>query len=92
LLAQGKPFDVIANAGVMASPQGKTADGFETHFGTNHLGHFVLVNKLVPLLNRADAWSRYPDHRVFANVQARAAFMETFIKHSFARAAGAKPS
>jgi len=51
LLAQGKPFDVvIANAGVMACPQGKTADGFETQFGTNHLGHFVFVNKLVPLL------------------------------------------
>ena len=52
LLAKGKPFDVIiANAGVMACPQGKTADGFETQFGTNHLGHFVLVNKLVPLLH-----------------------------------------
>jgi NAD(P)-dependent dehydrogenase (short-subunit alcohol dehydrogenase family) len=34
----------------MACPQGKTQDGFETQFGTNHLGHFVLVNKLVPLL------------------------------------------
>jgi NAD(P)-dependent dehydrogenase (short-subunit alcohol dehydrogenase family) len=52
LLARGKPFDVIiANAGVMACPQGKTQDGFETQFGTNHLGHFVLVNRLVPLLN-----------------------------------------
>ena len=51
LLARGKPFDVIiANAGVMACPQGETQDGFETQFGTNHLGHFVLVNKLVPLL------------------------------------------
>jgi NAD(P)-dependent dehydrogenase (short-subunit alcohol dehydrogenase family) len=51
LLARAKPFDVIiANAGVMACPQGKTADGFETQFGTNHLGHFVFVNKLVPLL------------------------------------------
>ena len=51
LLAQNKPFDVIiANAGVMACPQGKTQDGFETQFGTNHLGHFVFVNKLVPLL------------------------------------------
>jgi len=51
LLARGKPFDVIiANAGVMACPQGKTADGFETQFGTNHLGHFVFVNKLIPLL------------------------------------------
>src|SRR5579862_4112600 len=51
LLAQGKKFDaIIANAGVMACPQGKTADGFETQFGTNHLGHFVFVNKLIPLL------------------------------------------
>ena len=51
LLARAKPFDVIiANAGVMACPQGKTQDGFETQFGTNHLGHFVLVNRLIPLL------------------------------------------
>src|ERR1700691_6287041 len=53
LLAQGKPFDVvIANAGVMASPKGKTADGFETQFGTNHLGHFVLVNRIASLLHK----------------------------------------
>jgi len=51
LLAEGKPLNVlIANAGVMACPEGKTADGFETQFGTNHLGHFVFVNKIVPLL------------------------------------------
>ena len=51
MLARAKPFDVIiANAGVMACPQGKTQDGFETQFGTNHLGHFVFVNRLVPLL------------------------------------------
>lgn len=41
---------LIANAGVMGCPEGTTADGFETQFGTNHLGHFVLVNRLVPLL------------------------------------------
>ncbi len=41
---------IIANAGVMATPEGRTADGFETQFGTNHLGHFVLVNRLRPLL------------------------------------------
>jgi len=53
LLAQDKRFDlVIANAGVMACPFSHTADGFETQFGTNHLGHFVLVNKIVPLLAR----------------------------------------
>ena len=51
ILAEGKPLHVlIANAGVMAAPQGITADGFETQFGTNHLGHFVFVNRLVPLL------------------------------------------
>ena len=53
LLKKGKPFDVvIANAGVMATPFGHTEDGFETQFGTNHLGHFVLVNRIVPLLRR----------------------------------------
>ncbi len=51
LLTAGKPFDiVIANAGVMATPFGHTADGFETQFGTNHLGHFVLVNRIAPLI------------------------------------------
>jgi NAD(P)-dependent dehydrogenase (short-subunit alcohol dehydrogenase family) len=51
LLAKGELFDVvIANAGVMATPFGRTADGFETQFGTNHLGHFVLVNRIAPLI------------------------------------------
>lgn len=51
IVAKGQKFDVIiGNAGVMACPEGKTADGFETQFGTNHLGHFVFINKLVPLL------------------------------------------
>ncbi|MEJ0025015.1 MAG: SDR family NAD(P)-dependent oxidoreductase [Rhizomicrobium sp.] len=51
LVAAGKPFDVvIANAGVMACPKGQTADGFETQFGTNHLGHFVLVNRIASLI------------------------------------------
>jgi NAD(P)-dependent dehydrogenase (short-subunit alcohol dehydrogenase family) len=51
LLAKGGRFDVIiANAGVMATPFGHTTDGFETQFGTNHLGHFVLVNRIASLL------------------------------------------
>jgi NAD(P)-dependent dehydrogenase (short-subunit alcohol dehydrogenase family) len=69
LLAAGKPFDlIIANAGVMACPKGKTADGFETQFGTNHLGHFVLVNRIASLLkagsrlvNLSSAGHRYAD-------------------------------
>jgi NAD(P)-dependent dehydrogenase (short-subunit alcohol dehydrogenase family) len=51
LLAKGGRFDVIiANAGVMATPFGHTTDGFETQFGTNHLGHFVLVNRIASLM------------------------------------------
>lgn len=69
LLAAGKAFDVIiANAGVMATPKGQTADGFETQFGTNHLGHFVLVNRIASLLkpggrlvNLASAGHRFSD-------------------------------
>ena len=51
LVEDGRGFDiVIANAGVMATPFGKTENGFETQFGTNHLGHFVLVNRIAELM------------------------------------------
>jgi NAD(P)-dependent dehydrogenase (short-subunit alcohol dehydrogenase family) len=69
LVADGRLFDVIiANAGVMATPFGKTEDGFETQFGTNHLGHFVFVNwiaKLIKvggrLVNLSSAGHRFSD-------------------------------
>ncbi len=48
---------LVNNAGVMFTPEGRTANGFETQFGTNHLGHFVLTNRLLPAL-RAGAPSR----------------------------------
>src|SRR5262249_45285346 len=44
---------VVNNAGVMASPPAKTADGFELQFGSNHLGHFVMTCLLAPALLRA---------------------------------------
>lgn len=51
LLGAARSVDaIIANAGVMAVPQGTTADGFEMQFGTNHLGHFVLINRMSGLL------------------------------------------
>jgi NAD(P)-dependent dehydrogenase (short-subunit alcohol dehydrogenase family) len=69
LIADGGRFDlVIANAGVMACPFGKTPDGFETQFGTNHLGHFVLINRIAALMkpgsrlvNLSSAGHRYAD-------------------------------
>ena len=40
---------LIANAGVMACPEQRTAQGFEWQFGVNHLGHFVFINNIIDL-------------------------------------------
>jgi NAD(P)-dependent dehydrogenase (short-subunit alcohol dehydrogenase family) len=45
---------LLNNAGIMAPPFGRTADGFEMQFGTNHLGHFALTGVLLPTLLRSD--------------------------------------
>ena len=51
LVTTGNSFDlIIANAGVMAGPKERTADGFESQFGTNYIGHFVLINCIAGLL------------------------------------------
>ena len=51
LLHDHASIDVlIANAGIMACPKATTVDGFELQFGTNHLGHFLLITRLMPAL------------------------------------------
>jgi NAD(P)-dependent dehydrogenase (short-subunit alcohol dehydrogenase family) len=46
-----EPFDVLVNnAGVMALPFSRTAEGFEMHIGVNHLGPFALTNLLLPMI------------------------------------------
>lgn len=50
-LGEHRSLDLLVNnAGVMAIPYARTADGFEMQFGTNHLGHFALTGRLLPAL------------------------------------------
>ena len=56
ILSAHQTVDILVNnAGVMAMPEGRTIDDFETQFGINHLGHWTLTAKLLPALLRADA-------------------------------------
>lgn len=55
LLDEGKPIDVLVNNAGLAGLRGQTKDGFEVAFGTNHLGHFLLTTRLLPLLEKASA-------------------------------------
>jgi len=79
LITDGRLFDVvIANAGVMATPFGKTEDGFETQFGTNHLGHFVFVNRIAKLIKDGGRLVNLSSagHR-FSNVDLNDPYFET---------------
>lgn len=69
--SQHPTLDILmCNAGIMAQPPGQTVDGYELQFGTNHLGHALLIKKLLPLLEASadprivllssQAWGLHP--------------------------------
>jgi len=56
LLDKEDKIDIlINNAGIMTCPEWKTEDGFEMQIGTNHFGHFLLTELLIPLLRKSSA-------------------------------------
>ncbi|WP_370936086.1 oxidoreductase [Amycolatopsis sp. cg13] len=60
-----EPIDLlINNAGIMIPPLSRTADGFESQFGTNHLGHFALTNLLLPRIRGRVVTVSSNGHRV----------------------------
>ncbi len=78
-------LDVLMNnAGVMAIPERRTADGFEMQFGTNHLGHFALTGRLLDVL-LATAGSRVVSVTSLAADTGRINFDDLMSRKSYSR-------
>merc|ERR1711997_1035512 len=61
LLEKEEKIDyLINNAGVMLCPDWKTEDNFDMQMGTNHLGHFLLTEMLMPLIQKSAASGHHP--------------------------------
>ncbi|PNF13961.1 Retinol dehydrogenase 12 [Cryptotermes secundus] len=73
---------LINNAGIMACPQGKTEDGFETQFGVNHLGHFLFTCLLLPRIIRS-APARIVIVSSYAHVFGTMHFDDPYLEKSY---------
>jgi NAD(P)-dependent dehydrogenase (short-subunit alcohol dehydrogenase family) len=84
LNAEGRPIDIlINNAGVMTPPErDTTADGFELQFGSNHLGHFALTGRVLPLLRAAEN-SRVTSLSSLAARRGRLDFEDLQCEHNY---------
>ncbi|XP_056134213.1 retinol dehydrogenase 12 [Lampris incognitus] len=76
---------LINNAGIMMCPKWKTEDGFETQFGVNHLGHFLLTNLLLDLLKKS-APSRIVNVSSLAHEKGRIHFEDINLDKDYERA------
>ena len=78
ILSQEEKVDyLINNAGVMWCPQEKTQDGFDMQLGTNHFGHFLLTELLMPLIRKSAASGHHPR---IVNVSSLG---HTFVRNGF---------
>lgn len=78
-LALGEPLHVLINNAGVGGQRGLTADGFELHFGVNHLGHFALTQALLPVL-RETGTARIVNVASDAHYQARGINLEA-LRH-----------
>ncbi len=78
ILARDEPLDLLINNAGLAGQQGMTKDGFEIHFGVNHLGHFLLTLMLLDRLKDSD-------HGRIVNVASRAHYRAKGIDYQAVR-------
>ena len=81
LLVSLDKIDILLNnAGIMVCPQMKTKDGFEMQLGTNHLGHFLLTNLLLPLLLKGAPGARIVNVSALAHIHGKMNFDDLFFE------------